>query len=259
VTSTTPEIPDRFTDLADWVASVAAATPGALAAHAGGSLSTRRLDEWSDLDVSVHTAPGAADEVFEVLLHRLGEDWQVTGLWNLATPTWHGGRQFFAEVARDGAVPLVLDLVVADAPADGVVVDPRRHGQPVVLHDPSRVVLVTEEDDEVLAADARAAARTIADRLFVARWIVEKSIAREQWPEAHAYYLQFGLNPTVQLLRAIHCPSRWDYGLRYLDTDLPADVRRRVEALVPDGSRGLAELAAESFAWQEELLPQLLG
>lgn len=257
--SATPEIPELFTDLAGWVAAVTADTPGALAAHAGGSISTHRVDAWSDLDVSVHTSPGASDEVFGVLLRRLGEDWDVTGLWNLPTPTWHGGRQLFAQVARGGAAPVVLDAVVADAPEGGVVVDPRRHGLPVILHDPSHVVRVTEEDDETLATDALASARNIADRLFVARWIVEKSVAREQWPEAHGYYLQFGVGPTVQLLRTIHCPSRWDYGLRYLDSDLPADVRRRVEALLPDGTRSLGELTAECFAWQEELLREALG
>ena len=257
--SATPEIPERFSDLAGWVATVTAATPGALAAHAGGSISTRRVDAWSDLDVSVHTASGTADEVFEVLLRRLREEWEVTGLWNLPTPTWHGGRQLFAQVARGGAAPVVLDAVVADVPDGGVVVDPRRHGLPVVLHDPDGVVRVVEEDDAELAGAALAAARGIADRLFVARWIVEKSVAREQWPEAHAYYVRFGVDATVQLLRTIHCPSRWDYGIRYLDTDLPEPERQRVDALLPDGSRSLGELTAECFAWQEELLGQVLG
>jgi hypothetical protein len=257
--SATPAIPSRVTDLADWVAAVTAAIPGALAAHAGGSISTGRLDAWSDLDVSVHTEAGATDAVYSVLLRRLGEDWQVSGLWDLATPTWHGGRQFFAEVTRDGADPVILDLVAMAVPDGGVVVDPRRHGIPVVLHDPDAAIRVADEDDATLATAALSAARTIADRMFVARWIVEKSVAREQWPEAHAFYLTFCLTATVQLLRTIHCPSRWDYGLRYLDTDLPADVRRRVEALLPGGSRGLGELAAEAFAWQEELLLQVLG
>lgn len=83
-------------------------------------------------------------------------------------------------------------------------------------------------------------------------------MAREQWPEAHAYSLRFGIEATVQLLRTIHCPSRWDFGLRYLDADLPADVRRRVEALLPDGSRGLAELTDARFGWQEKLLRDVL-
>lgn len=83
----------------------------------------------------MHTAPGSADAVFDVLLARLADEWEVRELWNLPTPTVHGGRQLFAEVTRGGADPVVLDVVVADVPDVGVVVDPRRHGIPVLLHD----------------------------------------------------------------------------------------------------------------------------
>ena len=56
----------------------------------------------------------------------------------------------------------------------------------------------------------------------------------------------------VRLLRIVHCPARHDFGLRYLDTDLPEGYAARVEALLPGPD--LATRAAAAFAWQDELL-----
>ena len=69
-------------------------------------------------------------------------------------------------------------------------------------------------------------------------------------------YLRFALGPVVRMLRVEHCPWRHDYGLRYLDEDLPADVAARVAALVPgaEGGGGLRAQSAACFAWLDELL-----
>jgi hypothetical protein len=56
----------------------------------------------------------------------------------------------------------------------------------------------------------------------------------------------------VRLLRVEHCPWRHDYGLRYLDEDLPADVAARIAELVPGPD--LRTQSAACFAWLDELL-----
>jgi hypothetical protein len=38
--------------------------------------------------------------------------------------------------------------------------------------------------------------------------------------------------PLVEVLRMKHCPDRYDFGLRYLDRDVPPEVRREIESLV---------------------------
>jgi hypothetical protein len=72
-----------------------------------------------------------------------------------------------------------------------------------------------------------------------------------------AFYTRFALEPTVRLVRIRHTPARHDFGLRYLDADLPAPVAGRVEALLPLGTVDLAALADDCFAWQDELLEEL--
>ncbi len=59
----------------------------------------------------------------------------------------------------------------------------------------------------------------------------------------------------VRLLRVEHCPWRHDYGLRYLDEDLPADVAARVaDAGARRPSAAAARQSAACFAWLDELL-----
>ena len=40
------------------------------------------------------------------------------------------------------------------------------------------------------------------------------------------------MKPLVELLRMRHCPVRWDFGMRYLDRDLPPAVYDQVRDLV---------------------------
>jgi len=253
------QLPVRFREPAAWLREFVVHTPDALALRLGGSLATGPVDEWSDLDACIHVVPGTERRVFDALLAGLDRDWVFTDRWVLEAPVRQEGLQVFGRLAHEpGGTRLVVDVEVEAVPDGGVPIDPRRHGVPIVLHDPDRLIRVEQEPDERLAADARTSARRIADRLPTARWIVEKAIARGHWPEAAAYHLRFGVDPLVQLLRTVHCPSRWDFGLRYVHADLPAEDVRRVLELLPGDPDGLAERSRAAFDWQDELLTVVL-
>jgi hypothetical protein len=250
-------LPDRFHAPATWLRAFCAGTPGVVAGYLGGSLATDRVDDDSDLDGQVMAEPGRAQEVFDAMLARLRSDWQVSGLWLVPTPAWHGGVQLFATVGREDHPPLWVDLLVADAGPRWLEVDVRRHGHVVVLHDPGSRVRLVHEDDARLHEDAVASAERIAERLDTAEWLVMKAVRRGHWPEALAYHLRLGVEPVVQLLRTIHAPARWDFGLRYLD-DLPADDVARVLDLLPGDRDRLGDQVQEAVRWQRELLDQVL-
>ena len=95
----------------------------------------------------------------------------------------------------------------------------------------------------------------VAARRPTAEWLVNRAIARGHTAEAVAFHQQFGINPLVRLLRTKHCPARHDFGVRYLDTDLPPGYAERVAALLPGPD--LADRARATFAWQDELLTEL--
>jgi hypothetical protein len=60
---------------------------------------------------------------------------------------------------------------------------------------------------------------------------VHKAILRGQRVEAVNAFWACTLKPLAELLRMCHCPVRWDFGVRYLDRDLPPDVYDQVREL----------------------------
>ena len=140
---------------------------------------------------------------------------------------WVGGSA--ATGGYDEWSDLDVDLLCTPAEADAVhdrLVDVRRHGTPIVVHDPDGLVELRPDDEDELQAAIG---------------------------EAVDLYLGFALSPLVRLLRVEHCPWRHDFGLRYLHEDLPPDVAARVTTLLP-GAADPAEASAACFAWTDELL-----
>ena len=85
-----------------------------------------------------------------------------------------------------------------------------------------------------------------------------KAILRGQHAEAMNAYWMTTIKPLVELLRMRHSPVRWDFGMRYLDRDLPAPLYDQVRdlAFVHDLKDLEAKLAIAS-AWGATLLGEL--
>ena len=252
----TPDL-SRFSDWLAWLPEHAAADPDLRCAWVGGSAATGGWDRWSDLDVVVLTTPGTAGAAYDRLLTAIRGRFAPDHVWELPDSARPDGRQCFVNPQpRAGLLDeptRIVDLAVLDVGDTHRLIDVRRHGTPLVLHDPDGLVELRPDDPETLASGAAEALDQIRQRFATAEWLVNRATARGHLPEAVALYLRFGLLPLVQLLRLEHCPWRHDYGLRYLDTDLPAPVTARVTALLPGADR-LTELSAACFAWQAELL-----
>jgi len=139
-------LPVRFREPAAWLREFAVHTPDALALRLGGSLATGPVDEWSDLDACIHVVPGTERRVFDALLSGLDRDWVFTDRWVLEPPVRQEGLQVFGRLAHEpGGTRLVVDVEVEAVPDGGVPIDPRRHGVPIVLHDPDRLIRVEQD------------------------------------------------------------------------------------------------------------------
>jgi predicted nucleotidyltransferase len=248
----------RFADWTAWLTRQGETDPDVRVVWVGGSAATGGYDEWSDLDVELLCTPGEAAAVHERLLSRVEDDFDVDHVWRLPESTWPDGRQSFVNhQPRAGALEeptRIVDLHVSDLSDEHRFVDVRRHGTPIVLHDPDGLVVLRHDDEAALRAAIEESVDQIAQRRATAEWLVNRAVRRDQPAEAVALYLRFALAPLVQLLRVEHCPWRHDFGLRYLHTDLPAAVAGRVLALVPGSGDDLAAQSAACFAWTDELL-----
>jgi hypothetical protein len=247
----------RFDDWLTWLADQGASDPDVRVVWVGGSAATGGYDEWSDLDVDVLCTPGTVHDVYARLMARARDRFEVADLWELPCATWPDGRQcFINHQHRPGALKeptRIVDLHISELSDAHRFVDVRRHGTPIVVHDPDGLVELRHDDEDAMQAAIVEGVDQIRQRRATAEWLVNRALRRGQQPEAIAFYLNFALSPLVRLLRVEHCPWRHDFGFRYLHTDLPADVARRVTALLP-GNGDLAELSAACFAWTDELL-----
>ena len=249
----------RYDDWLVWLRDQGASDPGVRVMWVGGSAVTGGYDEHSDLDVEVLTTPGEAVATYTRLLEAALRDFEVDHVWELPEATWPDGRQAFLNLRPDAGSlrepTRIIDLHVSGLADHHRFVDTRRHGEPLVLHDPDGQVELRPDDEQAMARDRIEAVAQIAARRQTAAWLVNRAIARGQLAEATAVHLQFGVNPLVRLLRIAHAPARHDFGMRYLETDLPPGYAARVEELLPGPD--LAARAAATFAWQDELLAEL--
>jgi hypothetical protein len=251
----------RYDDWLVWLRAQGAADADVRVVFVGGSAVTGGYDDHSDLDVEVLATPGEAVATYRRLLEAALRDFTVHQVWELPEATWPDGRQAFLNLTPapgDLSVPTrIIDLHVSDLADEHRFVDPRRHGEPLVVHDPDGLVELRPDDEEAMARARAEAVAQIVARRPTAEWLVNRAIARGDQPEAVAFHLQLAVTPLVRLLRIRHCPARHDFGLRYLGTDLPPGYAERVTALLPGPD--LAGRAGAAFAWQDDLLAELAG
>ena len=247
----------RYADWIDFLTALPQRVPALQVVVVNGSAVTGGWDDHSDLDVEAW-CDGDAVATYDAVLALVRDELPVDHVWELPAATWPDGRQCFIHLQPDaadlGRPTLLVDLVILTTP-ERLTMDTRRHGTPIVLHDPDGVLVLEDDDEAEMEAARRLAVEQTASRRQTAAWLVERAIARDDLAEATVLHLRFAVEPLVKLLRIQHCPARFDFGLRYLRTDLPEGFAERVEAVLPGPDLAVRSRAA--FAWQDEVLAQL--
>jgi predicted nucleotidyltransferase len=127
----------RYDDWLAWLRRQGESDPGVRVVFIGGSAVTGGYDDHSDIDVEVLTTPGEAVATYRRLLDAAGRDFDVYSVWELPEAAWPDGRQAFLSLVPepgDLSVPTrIIDLHVSDLADRHRFVDPRRHGEPLVL------------------------------------------------------------------------------------------------------------------------------
>lgn len=254
-----PAHPDlsRYDDVLALLAALPDHVPALQVVVVNGSAVTGGWDDHSDLDVEAW-CDGDAATTYDAVLALARRELPVDHVWELPVATWPTGRQCFIHLQPDAAdlsrPTRLLDVVIQTTP-ERLTMDTRRHGVPLVLHDPAGLLHLEDDDEAEMQAQRAQAVEQAAARRQTGAWLVERAIARGDLAEATGLHLRFAVEPLVRLLRVRHCPARHDFGLRYLRTDLPAGTAEQVEALLPGPD--LSGRARAAFAWQDDLLREL--
>ena len=220
--------------------------PDVRAAWLGGSDATGRTDRFSDIDLQAIVEDDRVEAVFARMHAGLEKLSAIELRYRFPEPTWHGHSQELLRLR--GADPHhFLDVVVMKRSAPDRLLERERHGSALVLFD--RDGLLTPPPLDRAAHLARMEKRLADLRVQFPLYqpLVVRGIHRRQPAESAYLYQVATLKPLVELLRMRYCPARFDYGLRYLDRDLPPRWRGVVERLAfPASPAALLELQAEA-------------
>jgi predicted nucleotidyltransferase len=238
--------------------SALAELPGVLALWHGGSAATGRLDELSDIDLLAIVQPGLQDEAFaavELALERLAG---IHTAWRVPEPAWHGQSQRCYRL-RDQPEHLMVDLVLFTPETfEPHWLDPERHGAPLVLLDRAGLLVPAPFDAAAHRARMQARLEDLRGRVPVVGHLPGKALARGHGIDALAGYRRLLLEPLVELLGMQHRPLTFDFGMRYLYSELPPDLVDELERLSFVGSHDdLEEAIAGARAWITELLADI--
>lgn len=209
----------------------------------GGAAARGRADQFSDLDLVIVAPLMHADAIFGRVETAIATVARITHQWNVEPPGFADMAQRFYFL--EGAPRFFAVDCSVLSPA-GVVpfTERERHGEAVIAFDRDEVLRPCPVDPVALA-------RRRADRLTHLRgampvfsMLVAKELARGHALEAHGFY-QVLLQALIELLGMQHRPDRFDFGWRYVETELPASARALIarHTFVADAA-ALGELAA---------------
>jgi len=231
-----------------------------LAASLGGSFATGRTDEFSDVDLGMIVEDDRVEDAFTHLEAVLTELSPIELRHRLPEPTWHGHSQVFLQLA-DADPHHFIDVCVMKRTAPDRFGERERHGDPQVLFDPEGLFATVPLDRDALGKKMQARLQTLRETYAMFQPLVVRAVERGHAAEAMYWYLNLTLKGLVEILRMRHCPDRWDFGLRYLDRDLPAEARQEVEELAyPLDPRELGRFRERAAArFEAELAAQDAG
>ncbi len=222
-----------------------------LAAWEGGSAAFGAVDGYSDIDLNVLVD----DEVSFDLLYAAAEA-SLDAVSPITASHFVAPGRYYK--LRDGGEFLFVDLSFFRAGASDQPLEVERHGRAHPLFDKGDWLRPRRVDEDAVAAKRDERLRELQTWFIVSQSFVRKAVLRGQEVEALACFWGYTLRPLVELLRMRYCPVRWDFGMRYLDRDLPPGEYTQLRNLV--FVRDLAGIEAhlpKASAWGAELLREL--
>jgi len=223
-----------------------------------GSIAFNRVDDYSDIDLAVECEkeiiPSLIEKTEKVLEETVGIDFR----YEIKQNFFAGMDQIFYRFKNTSPF-LLLDIgFIRHGENKESFIQPEIHGEVKVHFD--KIGMTEMKELEKSEWDKKMAARieALRERYEVFKVMPLKELPRQQYVDAFAFYFSFYLNTLVELLRIKHKPFRYNFGLRYLKYDLPADVFTEFEPLVfiKDGA-DLKEKIQKAGSMIEKLFEEL--
>ena len=200
-----------------------------------GSTAMGRADAMSDLDLQILVADGQAEATRLTVEAALEVISPIAWRYQVPMPSWHGSYQVFYSLV-DVDPLLQVDLCIIEAKNPNRFLEPEIHGRPRVLFDKQNLIVQHPTDAAEFAAKLQKRLPALEAPMELMHPFVEKELKRNRPVDALSFYQSIVVNRLVEALRMRYCPWRYNFGLRYLQADLPAEVYAQVEPLVYVGA-----------------------
>jgi hypothetical protein len=225
--------------------------PGVFAGWEGGSAAFGLVDGYSDIDLNYLVDDNASFESLYAAAEKALES--VSPI----TASHRPSRGCYYSL-RDGGEFLLVDINFVRVGDDEHFLDSERHGRIIPLFDKKHWLEQNPLNEAVLAIKRDRRFRELQTWFPMSQIFVRKAILRGQDVEAVNAYWICTLKPLAELVRMRHCPVRWDFGVRYLERDLPTDISDRLRELAFVKDRGDLQTKFDiSTGWGLALLQEL--
>lgn len=205
--------------------------PQVLAMWEGGSAANARLDKWSDIDLMIITE----DEYNHACIENIGKLLQnlspIEFRFRLPEPTWHGHLQEFIKL-RDTEPCLLMDYAVLKRSSPNRFLETERHGKPVFYFDKINLPKETHVNRTEFNKRVQNKINELSQTFPMFQPFVLKELERGNPIDAFGFYYGLTLRPLIELLGIKYRYYRFDYGMRYLHTDLPDEMQKLIQDLV---------------------------
>lgn len=195
----------------------------------GGAVGHGRLDEWSDMDLYLLVDDERVGDAFDVLESVLTSLSPIEVRYRIGQTGYPGVHQNFYLLERTSQF-LVLDIAVVTMSAPDKFVEEEMHGKPVFFFSktemPASVLDRTDLRERIRMRLPRLRARMDLFHIFV-----QKELNRGHAIEAVDVYNTVVLGSLTELLRIRYCPVHYEFHTRYLYSELPEAIVRRLEEL----------------------------
>jgi hypothetical protein len=225
--------------------------PSVWAGWEGGSVAFDLVDEYSDIDLNFLLDDAAAVDPFYAAVASALETVSPIVASHCEPP----GRYF---KLLEGGDFLLVDVCVFRPATYRELLDIERHGKLRPLFDKGQWL---GGDNAATGSQLVRRSQRLDDLeawFRISQSFVRKAMARGHEVEALAALWGYTLKPLVELLRMRYCPARWDFGMRYLQRDLPGAVYDQLQDLMfVEKSDDIAGHLSRATAWGERLLREL--
>jgi hypothetical protein len=198
--------------------------------YEGGAAAFGRIDEWSDLDLYAIVDDDKVEQTFRVVEEALNSVHQIDMKYPVLQQPWPGVSQAFYRLKNTSRY-LLVDFAVLTQKSGEKFLEPNIHGDNVFYFNKSSRIKPPILDKQKFKDRMHERLEKLSARFDMFNIFVQKEINRGNWLEALDLYYNVTLASLVEALRARYNSFHYDFKMRYVHYELPAEIVVRLQNL----------------------------